>query len=533
MNWLKSFFVLSFIFLCGMGQAQATTFTFDGGNGTDTYLTQTTAQWTEAGYTLSFLVSGGGTASPLGQYDGILGSSGYSGTRWSVTNGEPPYNPITITVSISGKVFNFASFDIYDEATEGGATYSISTSKGGTDSGPVTPSDAHDTHAYSGANFSGISSFTLTFNTGSPGVAAVSIDNLILNNISDPSAAVTFAGGGGYTPVVTRGGTDQALGRFGLTGDVSGASLTAASIRIDGGRTGLSNLKLWQSSDAAFGSDIQIGTTVAADPGNGNSVSFSGFSSSIGTGGTYYFLTGDVASDAMGGVHGVIVQNSSLTISGGTLSGTITNAPLSGVDASLPVGLASFSARVEGCSVVLNWTTESETDNLGFILERSGTDGVWVQIASYRTHDAFKGQGSTSNRTEYGFTDQAVESGTEYAYRLSDVSIQGRITVYASLSVKTDVLPEITGMEKAYPNPFNPQTYIAYRLAEDTDVNISVVDMLGRQVRTLFNGHQPAGSWHVYWNATNEAGNNAPSGGYIIQMKTEKTRQNQKVLLMK
>ena len=57
--------------------------------------------------------------------------------------------------------------------------------------------------------------------------------------------------------------------------------------------------------------------------------------------------------------------------------------------------------------------------------------------------------------------------------------------------------------------------------------------MLGRQVKSLYNGKQVAGSYNVYWNATDETGNKVPSGGYIIQMKTETTRQTQKVMLMK
>jgi flagellar hook assembly protein FlgD len=46
-------------------------------------------------------------------------------------------------------------------------------------------------------------------------------------------------------------------------------------------------------------------------------------------------------------------------------------------------------------------------------------------------------------------------------------------------------------------------------------------------------GQQPAGSYNVQWNAIDENGSNLPSGFYIIQMQTEKTRQVQKVLLMK
>jgi flagellar hook assembly protein FlgD len=88
-------------------------------------------------------------------------------------------------------------------------------------------------------------------------------------------------------------------------------------------------------------------------------------------------------------------------------------------------------------------------------------------------------------------------------------------------------------MENAYPNPFNPQTYIAYRLSENTDVNITVFDMLGRRVKTLFDGRQPAGSYHVYWNGTTETGSRAPSGGYIIRMETENMKRVQKITLVK
>jgi uncharacterized protein (TIGR02145 family) len=204
-------------------------------------------------------------------------------------------------------------------------------------------------------------------------------------------------------------------------------------------------------------------------------------------------------------------------------------------DVSLPVGLTSISACVKNRSVIINWITESEVDNLGFILERSEEDGIWVQVASYQTHDALKGQSNTSSRTEYTFTDVNVESGKEYFYRLSDVSTTDKITCHApiSVSLKTDEHPQITEMRNAYPNPFNPKTYITYQLAEATNVKITVFDMLGRSINELNNGHQPAGSYHVYWNGTNETGIMVPSGCYIIRMETEAFKQIQKVIFMK
>jgi len=204
-------------------------------------------------------------------------------------------------------------------------------------------------------------------------------------------------------------------------------------------------------------------------------------------------------------------------------------------DITLPVGLTSMSAYAKNHSVIITWITESEVNNLGFILERSEGDGIWIQVASYKTHDALKGQVNISNRTEYAFTDAHVESGKEYFYRLSDVSTTGKVIRHTpiSVSLKTDEHPQVMKMENAYPNPFNPQTYISYKLAESADVKITIFEMLGRSVKGLYNGHQPAGSYHVYWNGTNATGIMVPSGCYVIRMETKDFSQIQKVTLMK
>ncbi|HPG40301.1 MAG TPA: T9SS type A sorting domain-containing protein [bacterium] len=346
---------------------------------------------------------------------------------------------------------------------------------------------------------------------------------------------VTFTNGSAFTSAVTPGNGNQALGRFQLTGSATGATLTAASIKLNGTRTGLSNLKLWSSTNNTFesGSDTQLGSTVAVDPGDGSSASFSGFSSAIGTSGTYYFLTGDIAAGATGAVQGVIVANGNLTVSGGTLSGTITNAPLSNGDASLPVELASFTAVVQGNAIILNWQTATETDNLGFILERAAGNGAWQPIASYKTNPALKGQGNASTTNTYSFTDNTVVAGSEYRYRLGDVNVAGTVTMHSPIYVTTTALPQSTVMLNAYPNPFNPETTIKYTLHKDAQVTITVYDLLGRKVKTLIDEQQSAGSYRAIWNGTDASGNKAASGAYLVQMQTGEISQTQKVLLLK
>jgi hypothetical protein len=105
--------------------------------------------------------------------------------------------------------------------------------------------------------------------------------------------------------------------------------------------------------------------------------------------------------------------------------------------------------------------------------------------------------------------------------------------IYPPIFIYLGELPEETVLEQAYPNPFNPRTYITYHLPEATQVRITVFNMDGRTVKALFNGRQPAGSYQIYWNGTNENGMKASSGVDIICMQTETGTRIRKVMFMK
>lgn len=204
-------------------------------------------------------------------------------------------------------------------------------------------------------------------------------------------------------------------------------------------------------------------------------------------------------------------------------------------DVSLPVELTSFSAEPVAAGILLKWVTESELDNLGFILERAsaGPDSPgWEVIASYLTHASLSGKGSTSSRTEYAFTDMSVQSGRTYQYRLSDVNTQGEKHIYDVIRTALPEAPEMTALEPPFPNPFNPGTKIRYRLSDAGRVEVSVYDLLGRKLQTLLNEHQPAGSYNLYWHGRDASGTRMASGSYIIILKTAEETQKQKVVLL-
>ena len=102
----------------------------------------------------------------------------------------------------------------------------------------------------------------------------------------------------------------------------------------------------------------------------------------------------------------------------------------------------------------------------------------------------------------------------------------------ASVTLKeTALLPN-------YPNPFNPETWIPYRLANETDVRISIYDINGALVRRLYLGHQRAGyytdrSRAAYWDGRNGGGEPVVSGIYFYSLTARDFSATRKMLIGK
>lgn len=340
------------------------------------------------------------------------------------------------------------------------------------------------------------------------------------------ASIVSFTDGSSFSPTITPGGNNQAFGRFQLTGSQSGVTSTAATIKLNGSRTGLSNFKFWESTDGTFegmgDSDTQLGSTVEVDPGEGNSVSYSSFSSNITTGGIYYFITCDVASDATGSIQAIIVSNSSLTLWGGELTGSINNAVLSDGEEPLPVEMSSFSAIFLRGKVRLNWTTESEKNNSGFDIERKQTDNKnWGKI------DFVEGHGTVNTPQNYLFEDKNLTAG-KYNYRLKQIDYNGNFEYF---NLNNDVLvgaPLKFIVSQNYPNPFNPKTKINFDLPFDSRVNIKIFDMLGREIIILIDDFIQSGYHIIEFD-----GSNLPSGMYFYRINAGEFINVKTMLLVK
>jgi hypothetical protein len=94
-------------------------------------------------------------------------------------------------------------------------------------------------------------------------------------------------------------------------------------------------------------------------------------------------------------------------------------------------------------------------------------------------------------------------------------------------------IPDKYGLNQNYPNPFNPETLIPYNLPENIFVNITIYDLLGRQVKTLVNQGQNAGFNSIKWNATNDYGEPVSAGIYLYQIQAGTFYQTKKMALLR
>ena len=112
----------------------------------------------------------------------------------------------------------------------------------------------------------------------------------------------------------------------------------------------------------------------------------------------------------------------------------------------------------------------------------------------------------------------------------------GLLVPAAPISVEN--LPDETALFSNYPNPFNPETWIPYQLAEPADVTVSIYAADGRLVRTLDLGHRSVGIYEsrshaAYWDGRNELGEPIASGVYFYTLTADDFTATRKMLILK
>jgi hypothetical protein len=173
-------------------------------------------------------------------------------------------------------------------------------------------------------------------------------------------------------------------------------------------------------------------------------------------------------------------------------------------------------------------------------------DKVWSIEVTFPSGDAggpylykygafYPGSDTVNNAFHAG--DNEMLSGFDHYFVLADVP---RIEIRNTFSVVQAVVTGVAGPEpdngkpgefslsQNYPNPFNPSTTIRYTVPQSGAVSLKLFDVLGREVATLVNGNQDAGSFVVQLDARHLA-----SGLYVYRLEAGSFTAVRKMMLMK
>ncbi|MCC6637416.1 MAG: T9SS type A sorting domain-containing protein [Ignavibacteriaceae bacterium] len=200
--------------------------------------------------------------------------------------------------------------------------------------------------------------------------------------------------------------------------------------------------------------------------------------------------------------------------------------PISVTLSAIPVELTSFEAETVRDEVILKWRTASETNNLGFAVERKdNTKGIWNNLSF------IDGKGTTTQTSDYSFRDKNLRPGS-YEYRIKQTDLNGDVSFSNPLKVEVG-LPDEFALYQNYPNPFNPTTTISFAIPyvegiTTQSVNLTVYDALGNEMATLVNGEKEAGIYKTELNCSNFA-----SGIYFYKLSAGKFTAIRKFVVLK
>jgi hypothetical protein len=200
-----------------------------------------------------------------------------------------------------------------------------------------------------------------------------------------------------------------------------------------------------------------------------------------------------------------------------------------------------------GDTAPLTWTWSPDNpDTLndeGLNGDETAGDDIWSITITFPS--------GTDQRAEYKYGNGGVDNdlpyGTNRVFIIDDVTYSvgnpqvlatdtfGILTGIEEWDAATSKLPEGFTLLPNYPNPFNPETAIAYRLSvtEPTAVTLSVFNLLGQRVRTLAEGVQSHGEYQLVWDGRDDDGRSLSSGIYFLRLQVGQMGQTMKLVLVR
>ena len=185
----------------------------------------------------------------------------------------------------------------------------------------------------------------------------------------------------------------------------------------------------------------------------------------------------------------------------------------------VPVELTSFTAEQMNNSVVIKWSTATETNNKGFEVQKKVN-------GEYKVIGFVGGHGTTTKPYSYKFNDNEIEPG-ELTYRIRQVDFDGAFEYSDDITVSINNPAEFE-LSQNYPNPFNPTTRIRFSIPFDNHVKLTLYNLLGEKVRDIIDKDYKAGIHEISLDASRLS-----SGVYLYKIETQNYVNIKKMMVMK
>ena len=179
------------------------------------------------------------------------------------------------------------------------------------------------------------------------------------------------------------------------------------------------------------------------------------------------------------------------------------------------------------------WGYGVAIDNIAI---KEGDDFTWLTVSPYKGTAVAIGNLNDSISVQigvYGTDDNfTIAEDIVIASDNSELTVQIGVGVEVAID-ESGLTPFEFALHQNYPNPFNPETNIQFDVAENSDVNVSIFNIMGQKVATLVNGNMDAGIYHIKWNGLSDKGIALPSGMYFYKMKSSEYQSVKKLVLVK
>ena len=189
--------------------------------------------------------------------------------------------------------------------------------------------------------------------------------------------------------------------------------------------------------------------------------------------------------------------------------------------APLPVELTSFTAALDGTTAQLRWETASETDNAGFEVQHAaGNNG-------FEALDFVEGYGTTDAPRHYSFTVDNLEPGT-HQFRLKQIDFDGTSELTEIRTVEVGLTDPVV-LDPVAPNPVRTQSTIRFAVQDAEPVTVSVYNVLGQRVKTLYDGTPSPGQIHEL----TLDGQSMASGTYFVRIEGASVQETQRMTVVR